>query len=330
MDNINNSQNISSQRFDIFNISAKEFSDFFYNEFLPLIDDLRSKKLKEFEKRQKSFPLTLIFVFIFILYNSHWYYMSIIFLLFIIIIWTFVKDIPKRNIFNAIDIKETFFPFFGVRYRKYFQENYSDIRKTASTSQGRETLSHFQKVIQRMLVLIPVCKLDDSLTFNYHDMPVDIIELNHVHNFKSFLLVSYKTNKKFKGETIIHSLSTLQMPISNKKQPVLLEDPVFNENFKVLADDQVEARYLLTPSFMSRLLAFQKKHHCTADVLFSNNVSPDKSNVFLRITSDKDFFEIPKEEYWRKNSDYFYNILQEIKEITEILDALKLDQDIGL
>ncbi len=33
-----------------------------------------------------------------------------------------------------------------------------------------------------------------------------------------------------------------------------LEDPAFEEAFQVFSDDQVEARYLLNPGFMQRLL----------------------------------------------------------------------------
>lgn len=39
-----------------------------------------------------------------------------------------------------------------------------------------------------------------------------------------------------------------------KEERVRLEDPAFEEAFQVFSDDQVEARYLLNPAFMQRLL----------------------------------------------------------------------------
>lgn len=41
-------------------------------------------------------------------------------------------------------------------------------------------------------------------------------------------------------------------------EPVRLEDPVFEHYFDVYSTDQVEARYVLTPGFMERFLAFGK------------------------------------------------------------------------
>ena len=112
-----------------------------------------------------------------------------------------------------------------------------------------------------------------------------------------------------------------------------MEDPVFNENFTIFSDDQIEARYLLTTGFMERLLIFQKDHNCTVSVLFDNSISPN-ANVFLSLSFGKDFFEIPHGTRWIQNPAHFYNICKEIKEITQILDALKedlkLDQDIGM
>jgi hypothetical protein len=43
-----------------------------------------------------------------------------------------------------------------------------------------------------------------------------------------------------------------------KRETVELEDPEFRRVFEVIADDQVQARYLLSPGLMSRLLEFQR------------------------------------------------------------------------
>ena len=38
-----------------------------------------------------------------------------------------------------------------------------------------------------------------------------------------------------------------------------MDDTLFNDEFRVFADDKVEARYLLTPVFMQRLRKLKEK-----------------------------------------------------------------------
>lgn len=177
--------------------------------------------------------------------------------------------------------------------------------------------------------------VDDFLLFAYKGLPIkmaevsiyiekgrDSIELRHI-------LIGTKINKKFKGETFLYSKDR-KIPLLQTfdGQQIFLEDSVFNDNFKTFSTDQIEARYLLTPSFMSRLLKYKLAHKNSLNIVFNNNLS-SAANVFLDIdiTKDKDFFEINSDPLSAKT---YWDILQEIKELLEILDALKLDQDIGM
>lgn len=47
----------------------------------------------------------------------------------------------------------------------------------------------------------------------------------------------------------------------NNFEAVVLEDITFNNNFKVLSDDQIEARYILTPDIMEKLLILNTKYN---------------------------------------------------------------------
>ena len=184
--------------------------------------------------------------------------------------------------------------------------------------------------------------IEDSLFFTYKDFPIRIAEASVVYK-RSFssaitvhrhILVGAKINKKFKWETFLYSkdkesfLNLTYINITDKRQQIVLEDVSFNDNFKVFSEDQIEARYLLTPSFMSRLLKYKQAHKSSLNIVFNNNIS-SASNIFLDIdiSKDKDFFEVNDDPLSAKT---YWNILQEIKEILEIFDALKLDQDIGL
>ena len=80
---------------------------------------------------------------------------------------------------------------------------------------------------------------------------------------------------------------------------------------------------------MQRVLDFQKKNNCTISFLFSNNISKE-SNIFLCIDFGRDFFELPAGKVWLHDSSHFYKICQETKEISQIFEPLKIDQDIGM
>ena len=72
---------------------------------------------------------------------------------------------------------------------------------------------------------------------------------------KSQLMLQF--NKALKGTTIIRKDSGIignlfHEKLSNLKD-IKLEDPKFNKIFQVYSDDEVEARYVLSVSFIERL-----------------------------------------------------------------------------
>jgi hypothetical protein len=73
-------------------------------------------------------------------------------------------------------------------------------------------------------------------------------------------------NKHFHGRTYVYSERNPQIGFFTKLfssftwnlEKVKLESPEFENKFIVYSNDQVEARYILTPSFMERLLKLQE------------------------------------------------------------------------
>ena len=179
-------------------------------------------------------------------------------------------------------------------------------------------------------------QIDEVIQGHYHNIPFTIFDLCAIRNTsedidtskRTSILLATNINKPFKNEIRIESCGIGE---SN----VLLEDIEFNKEFKVFAQDQVEARYLLTPSFMTRLLKYRKeklKYNAFPEVLFSQQYSK-YGNVFIHIkTGNKDMFQFSR---WNADNEIavakaIYIILQEIKEIMLVVEALKLDQDIGM
>ncbi|MDX2361766.1 MAG: DUF3137 domain-containing protein [Crocinitomicaceae bacterium] len=132
-------------------------------------------------------------------------------------------------------------------------------------------------------------------------------------------------NKHFIGETMVlvdtaesmfGKLGTMlqKMNVSRPKL-VKLEDPTFEKEFAVYGTDQVEARYILTPAMMSRIVDFKKK---TGKV----SLSFLNSNVYIAIDVSKNLFEPP---FYKSMLDFelvkeYFNYLVLCVDIVEDLD----------
>ena len=69
---------------------------------------------------------------------------------------------------------------------------------------------------------------------------------------------------------------------------ITLESPEFARMFTVYAQDAIEARYILTPNIMERMIAIQRRFPGKVAFAFHD------SSVYIAIPSKTDFFEIPR------------------------------------
>ena len=148
------------------------------------------------------------------------------------------------------------------------------------------------------------------------------------HQHFSGLLIKLSVAKNFRGKTIITADGGFVKNIFNEMGQALehikLEDPEFENVFEVYSDDQVDARHLLTTSFMERLIDVRK-------VFNSDNMKCsffDRS-LFMVVPLEKNMFEpgpINKPEDFIDDAK---SLLKEIQAIFDISDTLKLDMDIG-
>ncbi len=103
-----------------------------------------------------------------------------------------------------------------------------------------------------------------------------------------------------------------------------MESESFNEKFEVKSDDEVESRYLVTPSFMERLEFLQVAYESERI-----QVSFYEDNVIISITTGKNLFEIGNlfAIFKPKQMKQFFD---EIISIILIIKQLKLDEKTGL
>ncbi len=112
-------------------------------------------------------------------------------------------------------------------------------------------------------------------------------------NFLTHTLVLPDTAEKLFGKFG----QTLQSIGAGKKKLVRLENPEFEKEFCVYADDQIEARYILTPSLMERIVAFKHKWNTRISLSFID------SKVYLAINMNKNLFET---RIFRPVADYSF------------------------
>ena len=98
-----------------------------------------------------------------------------------------------------------------------------------------------------------------------------------------------------------------------KLDRVKLEDIIFDKNFKAYSNDQIEARYILTPEMMEKLLWLESKFKGFQMTLVDNK---------MYIGASINLFELNV----RKNIDVaslFDNFYDEVKTILEIVNEIK-------
>jgi len=106
---------------------------------------------------------------------------------------------------------------------------------------------------------------------------------------------------------------------------VQLEDPKFEEIFEVYSTDQIEARYLLTVSFMERLLDL-------ADIFDDVEIQLcfDDNNLLMIIPLRKPIFEPGPITEPENFVDDAQSLLKEMHLICQIVDTLKLNMKLNL
>jgi hypothetical protein len=136
-------------------------------------------------------------------------------------------------------------------------------------------------------------------------------------------------NKKISGKTILEQKKGF---LRNKfrgfasLEKVELEDPIFGKKFKIYSSDQIEARYLLTTSFMERCLELSES-------LNGKNISASFYRQSLLLTVETNHNNLFEPASIFRRMDVILEskkIIRHLKIIFDIIDTLKIDQKSGL
>lgn len=114
-------------------------------------------------------------------------------------------------------------------------------------------------------------------------------------------------------------LSLLIIQIFKRYRRVFLEDVEFNKYWNVIASDQVETRYVLTPALMERMLKIEKIFH-------GNGISfaffDDK--VLIAINTQKDMFEASSLFSPYLSYDKVKEVILQFYDIFAVVDLIRL------
>lgn len=147
--------------------------------------------------------------------------------------------------------------------------------------------------------------------------------------FGMFAIIDF--NKRFSGNTLVLPdkfekrmgclAKTVQSLKLNRKQLVNLENTEFENEFVVYGTDQIEARYILSTSFMERIMALKRKINRPIMLSFKND------KLYMAIQHPDGFFSLPQ----NKNlvtSNAFELFAENISNAIGIVEDLDLNNKI--
>lgn len=179
---------------------------------------------------------------------------------------------------------------------------------------------------------------DDCFEGHFNNVYLQIIEekLQNVHYTRNGrrvvtifqgVLVRLEMNKNFQGQTIV--LKDAGFLNRFKKfsglERVTLEDPEFEKKFEVYSSNQVEARYLLTPSFMERIEKLKTLYEGKSiELSFIDN------HVLIAVNTNMDMFEALSFFRSNINAAKIKLVFEQFLNIFAIIEILKLSEKTGI
>lgn len=173
---------------------------------------------------------------------------------------------------------------------------------------------------------------DDIFYGAYKDVNMEIIEPiykvrggKHTTTVFDGVIVKLDMNKKFIGHTVIKPSSLIHISPLPHLRYTQLEDIQFNKIFDVYTNDEVDARYLITPSFMERLKSMEIAFKAiSVSCAFFDNL------LIIALETPYDIFSLCPLTKRIDDSKQYFQMYEELISILKLIDHFKLNQKIGL
>jgi hypothetical protein len=164
--------------------------------------------------------------------------------------------------------------------------------------------------------------------YGTHDgVPLSIFDLNSAAGLTNTdilfqgLFITIQFNKRFNGTTLVLQRGTEQLTSEQRKafKTVILESNDFNRIFEVLSTDQIEARVLLTPDIMDRLMELSERFPSGVQCSFVDET------LSIAIPMERRLFMAGIENVSLYDTKDYHNYLYAIDHILSIINLLKVN-----
>lgn len=330
-------------------MSQEEFSKYFNENFRPKLEELEKKRLFYAPIRKFCLIFTLILIAFMFLFGFIFgdklngvFYFSCLILIFLLAFAVGTIDSSLRKLLKTKGISRII-GLYGNLYLTPQKDliKFSDIHKFGLFPLAARKIDDDTIIgnYQNTNIIISECKLEHTESGGEHS--------HTVTDFQG-LIVKLTMNKKFSGITVVGMNGNVKPPTGCEN--VELESVEFMKNRKVYSTDQIEARYLLTPTFMERLGNLGERFMGTIEQKdiqeclkhmqrFTSSATLDRvlgvsaifvdGDIYLFIPISYNFFEVSLDKSLLDSAQY-YAIYMQLNSILEIIEYFKLDQKLGL
>ncbi len=345
-------------------VTIEEFKQFYNNEILPFIKPYETKR-EVFNKKSAPLKNMVITIFVILLAGFIITILSTVLKTFSYIMnpqanptdlfqSAFVPGIAPVFIIGAIITMAIFGLLTNCKHKNIKKElKHGLLSKIFSYCNSKISTTNSEQITLQELkqTSLPIYTKtdDDTICGSYKGVKFVINEAYVQLPIKAktptalfrVLILKLEMNKKFSGQTIVVP-NYINYNHKNNNE-VFLEDINFMKLNNIYATDQIEALYLLTPTFMERIKSLGKifaqkalasptmpvqykyfiQKNPTCITAFSNNY------VYILANTTIDNFDIPLEKNLY-DINIYYNIYLQLVELLSTIDSLKLNEKTGL
>lgn len=162
----------------------------------------------------------------------------------------------------------------------------------------------------------PSIKTNNQSDYNVFCGNFFMAKFNKSFKFETYIIPTYSFRENLIGD----DFDTQTFLVDNWcfGDKVQLEDPEFTKLFSVFSKDQIESRYILTPTLMERIKKVQEKTRGKLFISFRNDM------IFIANNNGFDYFE--PDFYKSINSkEAILEYYKEITDLLSIIDELQLN-----
>jgi len=278
--------------------SISKLTDFYYKTLYPSLKELDEER-KKIKKRIISIAFLYAIFVIFVLSSLFASHISLDILIFVV-----AFSIAVGAFFYKYLIKDYTFDFKIKIIEPLIKEIDENLRYSSTLHIPERHFIRselFSERVDRFSGNDYVRGRIDSIPIEFSDIHAEKKHKDSKGNtswstiFQGLFIVS-EFNKNFNGTTIVLPDTAqkafgdlvgnwLQSKNFTRGELVKMDDVSFEKEFVVYSDDQIEARYILSPSLMQKLLNFKKRSKYPLFISFKAN------NIHMAINYDKDLFE---------------------------------------